>query len=78
MALTNYLMHTIVCCLIFYGWGFGMWERIGRAELLAIVLVIWTAQLLLSPLWLRVFRFGPAEWVWRSLTYWKLQPMRAG
>lgn len=76
MALTNYLMHTIICCVIFFGWGFGMWGRVSRVELLAIVLAIWTAQLTLSPMWLRVFRFGPAEWVWRSLTYWKLQPMR--
>lgn len=76
MALTNYLMHTVVFCVVFLGWGFGMWGRAGRAELWAFVLAVWAVQLTLSPLWLAKFRFGPAEWVWRSLTYWRLQPMR--
>jgi uncharacterized protein len=76
MALTNYLMHSIVCTTLFYGYGFGRFGRINRTGLYAIVLAIWTFQLIVSPIWLKYFRFGPAEWLWRSLTYWRLQPMR--
>jgi uncharacterized protein len=76
MALSNYLTHSIVCTTLFYGYGFGLFGTINRTGLAAIVLVIWVSQLLISPIWLRHFRFGPAEWLWRSLTYWKLQPMR--
>jgi uncharacterized protein len=74
MALTNYLMHTVICTTLFYGFGFfGQLERIGQ---IGIVLAIWTLQLIVSPIWLHYFRFGPAEWVWRALTYLKLPPMR--
>lgn len=77
MALTNYLMQSTICTTIFYGYGFGLYGRVGRASLLLVVLGVWIVQLVVSPLWLRRFRFGPAEWLWRSVTYWKLQPMRA-
>jgi len=76
MAFTNYLMHTLICTTIFYGYAFGQFGRIDRFALMGIVLAIWILQLALSPLWLRHFKFGPAEWLWRSLTYRKLQPMR--
>ncbi len=76
MALSNYLTHSIVCTTLFYGYGFNLFGTINRTGLAAIVLIIWVSQLLISPIWLRDFRFGPAEWLWRSLTYWKLQPMR--
>jgi uncharacterized protein len=76
MALTNYLTHSLVCTTIFYGYGFGLFATINRTGLTGIVLAIWAVQLFVSPLWLARFRFGPAEWVWRSLTYWRLQPMR--
>jgi uncharacterized protein len=75
MALTNYLTHSIVCTTLFYGYGFGLFGTINRTGLAAIVLAIWTFQLIVSPIWLKYFRFGPAEWLWRSLTYWRLQPM---
>jgi uncharacterized protein len=78
MALSNYLTHSIVCTTLFYGYGFGLFGTINRTGLAAIVLAIWIAQLVVSPIWLRSFRFGPAEWLWRSLTYWRLQPMRVG
>jgi uncharacterized protein len=78
MALTNYLSHSIVCTTLFYGYGFGLFGTINRTGLAAIVLIIWVAQLLLSPIWLEYFRFGPAEWLWRSLTYGQPQPMRVG
>ena len=75
MALTNYLTHSIVCTSLFYGYGLGAFGRVNRTGLAGIVLVIWIVQLMGSPIWLERFRFGPAEWLWRSLTYWKLQPM---
>ncbi|MFO0910651.1 MAG: DUF418 domain-containing protein [Isosphaeraceae bacterium] len=77
MALSNYLFDSIVCTSIFYGYGLDYFGAIHRPMLYLIVLTIWTAQLLISPLWLEVFRYGPAEWLWRSLTYWKLQPIWA-
>jgi uncharacterized protein len=76
MALSNYLTHSIVCTTLFYGYGFGLFGTINRTGLAAIVLAIWTFQLIVSPIWLKYFRFGPAEWLWRSLTYWRFQPMR--
>jgi len=76
MALSNYLTHSLVCTTLFYGYGFGLFGHINRTGLAAIVLAIWVFQLLVSPIWLKYYRFGPAEWLWRSLTYWRLQPMR--
>jgi uncharacterized protein len=76
MALSNYLFDSIVCTTLFYGYGFGLFGTINRTGLAAIVLLIWMIQLLISPIWLRYFRYGPAEWLWRSLTYWRIQPMR--
>ncbi len=76
MALTNYLMHTIICTTIFYGYGFGLFGQIERFGLLGFVLAVWILQLSISPIWLRRYRFGPAEWLWRSLTYWRRQPMK--
>jgi uncharacterized protein len=76
MALTNYLMQTVVCVTIFYGFGFALFGAFERHELYYIVGSICIAQLICSVLWLKMFRFGPFEWLWRSLTYWKLQPMR--
>lgn len=76
MALTNYLMHTVICTTIFYGYGLGLFGKIERFSLMGLVLSIWILQLIVSPVWLKHFRFGPAEWLWRSLTYWRRQPMR--
>jgi uncharacterized protein len=76
MALSNYLTHSIVCTTIFYGYGLGYYGHISRLQSVFLVLAIWIAQLIYSPIWLRYFRFGPAEWLWRSLIYWKLQPFR--
>ena len=76
MAFSNYIMHTIICITIFLGFGFGMWGKLQRHELYYIVFSIWTFQLIVSPLWLKYFRFGPLEWIWRSLTYWQRQPFR--
>jgi uncharacterized protein len=76
MALSNYLMQSVICTTLFYGWGFGLFATLSRTELAGVVLAIWVFQLLISPIWLRSYRFGPAEWLWRSLTYWRWQPMR--
>lgn len=76
MALSNYLLHTLICTTLFFGHGFGLYGSVERTTQLLIVVAIWIVQLIVSPLWLRHFRFGPFEWLWRSLTYWQLQPMR--
>jgi uncharacterized protein len=76
MAFTNYLTQTIICTTIFYGHGFGLYGSVERTGQILIVFAVWAAQLLWSPWWLARFRFGPFEWVWRSLTYMRLQPMR--
>jgi uncharacterized protein len=78
MAFTNYLLHSITASVLFLGWGFGLAGQLDYAEQLGVVAMIWAAQLALSPIWLARHRFGPAEWLWRSLTYWQRQPMRRG
>ncbi len=76
MALTNYLMQSIIGTFIFYGWGLSYFGQVDRVGLLPIVIGIWVIQLLWSRPWLNRFRFGPFEWFWRSLTYWKFQPLK--
>ncbi len=68
-ALSNYLFQTVVATTIFYGFGLGLFGRVSRVEQFGIVLVIWIVQITLSVLWLRRFRYGPMEAVWRFLTY---------
>lgn len=77
MALTNYLSQSVICLFLFTGAGFALYGRLERHELYYIVLAIWTVQLAWSALWLRQFQFGPAEWLWRSLTYGRRPPMHA-
>jgi uncharacterized protein len=76
LALTNYLLQTFICTFIFYGHGLGLYGSIDRWLQLIIVAVIWIFQLVASPIWLRYYQFGPAEWMWRSLTYGRFQAMR--
>ena len=75
MALTNYLLQTVLCTLVFYGHGLGWFGSVDRVGQLGVVAAAWAVQLVASPLWLRRFRFGPAEWAWRSLTYGSRQPL---
>jgi uncharacterized protein len=75
MAFTNYIMQTAICTTLFYGHGFGLFGRVERTSQILIVFAVWGVQLLVSPLWLKHFRYGPMEWLWRSLAYKKLQPM---
>jgi uncharacterized protein len=73
MAFTNYILMTLICTTIFYGHGFGLFESVDVMWRLTIVVVIWAFILLISPIWLKRFRMGPLEWLWRSLTYLKKQ-----
>jgi uncharacterized protein len=76
MAFTNYLSQSIICVLIFYGVGFGYYGKLQRYEIYYVMAAIWLFQIVFSAVWLKYFLFGPFEWLWRSLTYWKKQPMR--
>src|SRR4051794_10878257 len=76
MALTNYLLQSIICTAVFDGWGLGRFGTLERHRLLYVVFAVWAAELLWSPVWLRVFAYGPAEWAWRALTYWQWPPIR--
>jgi uncharacterized protein len=76
MALTSYLTQSVVLSVLFYGWGFGLYGRLGEARAAAVGVVIFVVQAALSAVWLRRYRFGPVEWLWRSFTYGAKQPMR--
>jgi uncharacterized protein len=76
MALTNYLTQSLVFGAIFYGFGFGLFGRVAPAPAAAFGVLFYAAQLFFSQWWLARYRFGPCEWLWRSLTYGQRQPMR--
>ena len=76
MALTNYIMHSVICMIIFTGVGFGLYGKLQRHELLYVVFSIWIFQLIASPIWLKYFYFGPLEWLWRYLSYLKKHPFK--
>lgn len=76
MALTNYLMQSILGVTIYYGIGFGLGGKFGPTLFYPIAIAVFCLQVWLSKLWLTYFRFGPAEWIWRMLTYGKLMPLR--
>lgn len=76
MALTNYLMQSLISSGVFFGYGLGMWGQWGRASLVLFVVLVFVVQVIISHMWLRYFRYGPMEWLWRALTYWTLPPMR--
>ena len=70
MAFTNYILMTVLCTFIFFGHGLGLYGSVERKYQILIVLAIWVPILFLSPLWLKRFRYGPLERIWRVLTYW--------
>jgi len=76
LALTVYLTQTLMFTTLFYGYGFGQVFRLGPAIVTAWAVVIFAVQVVVCQWWLRRFRFGPVEWLWRSLTYLKWQPLR--
>jgi uncharacterized protein len=78
MSLSNYLLQSIVCSLIFYGYGLGLYGEVGPALGLGLTIVIYFVQIRLSEWWLDRYQFGPAEWLWRTLTYGRRQPLRLG
>ena len=75
-ALTNYLMHSVIALFLFTGAGFGLVARLGRFELLWIVIAIWIFQLWASDWWMQRYLYGPLEWLWRLLTYGRRPPFR--
>jgi uncharacterized protein len=76
MPLTTYLTQSLASTFVFYGWGLGLLGKVGTARCIPLTLAIFAVQVLISHQWLRRYRFGPMEWVWRSLTYGRLPPMR--
>jgi uncharacterized protein len=74
MALTVYLCETLVMTFLFYHWGLGWFGTVARADRVGLALLVYGVLVLLSVAWMRRFRFGPAEWLWRSLTYGRRQP----
>ena len=75
-ALSNYLFQTIFCTTIFFGYGGGLYAKVHLAWLMVLSLAVYAMQVPLSRWWLTHYRFGPAEWAWRSLTYGRVQPMK--
>ena len=76
MALSNYLAQSVVMTTLFYGYGLGLYGDVSRVWQQVLVVAVIGLQLLVSHWWLKHFRFGPVEWLWRSLTYRQRQPMR--
>lgn len=76
MALSNYMSHSVVFALVFYGFGLGLYNSLSGWQTFGLGLLIFAVQMVISPIWLKHYRFGPVEWAWRSLTYGKRQPMR--
>ncbi len=76
MALTNYLMQSLICAIIFTGLGFALVGELSRAQLYIVVLGIWIFQLWFSQWWLKRFVYGPVEWLWRALTYGAMPAMK--
>ena len=75
MALTNYLLHSIICAFLFHSYGFGLFGKVEVWQGIVLTFVIFSVQILFSRWWLNHFQFGPFEWLWRCLTYLKFQPL---
>ena len=76
MALTNYLMHSIICTTLFLSYGFGLFSKITAWQGVVLTIVIFGIQIYYSKVWLKYFNYGPFEWLWRSLTYGRLMNFR--
>ena len=76
MGLTTYLTQSVVCTLLFYNYGLGLYGKVGFAGMLGISVLLYSSQMAVSTWWLKRFRFGPVEWLWRKLTYGEVPPMR--
>ena len=75
MAFTNYILQSVIFGFVFFGYGLGLFGRIGAAPALLLGIAVYGLQAILSTTWLRQFRFGPLEWLWRTLMYGRMQPM---
>lgn len=75
-AFSNYILQSVICTTIFYGHGLGLFGSVSRVGQIGIVIGVWILQMAIAPIWLRHFQFGPLEWVWRSLSYGRREPMR--
>ena len=75
MALTNYLSETLIATFIMYHWGLGWFGSVHPAGQMAIAVLVYCGLILTSAIWLRYFQFGPMEWIWRLVTYWRPQPL---
>lgn len=75
MALTNYLLQSLICAICFFGFGLGQWGM-PRAQQLVFVAVVFAVQVAFSHWWLQRFRYGPMEWLWRGFTYRQVPPLR--
>jgi uncharacterized protein len=76
MALTNYLLQTIICVTIFYGFGFGLFGQLGALQATLVAFAIFAFQIVISSIWLKFFSYGPMEWIWRQLTYGRRLSLR--
>ena len=76
LAFTNYVMQTVICTLIFFGYGLNQYNEWEYYQLFYLVIAVWIFQVMMSSIWQRYFLFGPLEWLWRSLTYGKKQPFK--
>ncbi len=76
MAFTNYLAQSVIFSAIFYSYGFGLFGRLGASAALVLGVAVYSAQVIFSGWWLKRYHFGPIEWLWRTLMYGRLQPMR--
>ena len=76
MALSNYVLQSLVCTMLFYGYGLGLFERVPRAWQIPLAVALFALQVALSHAWLRRYRFGPLEWLWRAFTYLRWPPLR--
>lgn len=72
MALTNYLTQSLVLTFLAYGWGLGLALKLNGYEVLGVGVILYLSQIVFSGIWLRRFKYGPLEWIWRCITYWRL------
>jgi len=75
MALSNYLISSIIGAFVFYGFGLALFNQLNRLQVLFVIIVLWIAQVVFSVIWMKRFHYGPTEWGWRSLTYFKAHPL---
>lgn len=74
-AFSCYILETLICTTVFYGHGLGLFGGVDRVGQLVTTVLVWAVLLMLAPWWLRRFQYGPLEWLWRTLTYGRLEPL---